>query len=404
MHMKCLNFIVVFILLTIIFSPIFLSHVEAQCESTNLSENSKRTRYNQSRPRIAVNGDVVHVVWEDNTQGSDIIYRRSNDGGNTWDSSVAITNNHASQQNPDITAYGDNVYVVWEDKRNFDKTGSDIYIKHSKDGGNSWEAEEQLTFNANQWDPRIAAYDKYVHLTWLDERNMASTNYDIYYRQSSDYGVSWNSEQRLTSNPSIQWRQSIAAYGDYVYVVYEDHREWHYPPGGSKGIIVYYARSADSGETWSTENRLPTEGAWQQYPDVAAIGNRVYITWSDFRAFFDTWLDIWIITSIDYGETWLNDTRITTDSKIQNYPRIAIDDETIHLVWQDLRDAEYSGMDLYYTSGDLSATNWEMPIKLSEYQWQYDQAITASNERAHIVWTDEQMWETNGKEVFHCSR
>ena len=62
------------------------------------------------------------------------------------------------------------------------------------------------------------------------------------------------------------------------------------------------------------------------------------------------------------------------------------------------------GMDLYYTNSDLSATNWETPIKLSEYQWQYDQAIAASSEQAHIVWTDEQIWDKNGKEVLYCSR
>ncbi len=351
-----------------------------------------------------MNNDIVHVVWEDNSEGSNILYRQSTDGGNTWASPIAITNNQASQQNPDIAVYGDNVYVVWEDKRNFDATGSDIYIKSSKDNGKSWESEEQLTFNANQWDPRIAAYDEYVHLTWLDERNMESANYDIYYKRSTDTGSSWDSEQRLTSDPSIQWRQSIAAYGDYVYVVYEDHREWHYPPGGSKGIIVHYARSADGGKTWSTENRLPTEGVWQQYPDVAVIEDRVYITWSDFRAFFDSWIDIWLITSIDNGETWENDTRITEDSKIQIFPRIAVADENVHLVWQDLRNAENYGMDLYYTNSDLSVTDWKTPIRLSEYQWQYNPAIAASNSQAHIVWTDEQFWETNGKEVLYCSR
>jgi hypothetical protein len=388
------------LLLTILSSPIFFGYSEAQCESKNLSEDI----YNQSKPRIAVNNDVVHVVWEDNSKGSNILYRQSIDGGNTWAAPTEITNNQANQQNPDIAVYENNVYVVWEDKRNLDKTGSDIYIKHSKDGGKSWETEEQLTPNANQWDPRIAAYDEYVHLTWVDERNMESTNYDIYYKRSTDAGSSWDSEQRLTSNPSIQWRQSIAAYGDYVYVVYEDHREWHYPPGGSKGIIVYYAISEDGGKTWSKENRLPTEGAWQQYPDVAAIEDRVYITWSDFRSFFDSWIDIWIITSTDNGKTWENDTRITDDIKIQIYPRIAVADEYVHLVWQDLRNAENYGMDLYYTNSDLSVTDWKTPIRLSEYQWQYHPAIDTSNNQAHIVWTDEQMWDTNGKEVVYCSR
>ena len=79
MHMKFLKFSLAFILLLVILSPTFLSQAEARCESKNLSENT----YNQSRPRISVNGEVVHVVWEDNRQGSKILYRRSTDGGNT---------------------------------------------------------------------------------------------------------------------------------------------------------------------------------------------------------------------------------------------------------------------------------------------------------------------------------
>ena len=120
--MRFTKFIMVLVLLPIILSPIFFGYTEAQCESKNLSENI----YNQSRPRVAVDEDVVHVVWEDNSQGSNIIYSRSTDGGNTWASPITITNNPAYQQNPDIAAYEENVYVVWEDKRNFDKNGSDI--------------------------------------------------------------------------------------------------------------------------------------------------------------------------------------------------------------------------------------------------------------------------------------
>jgi hypothetical protein len=398
--MKFYKFFLVILIIASILTSIYSVGATTWDESKNLSE----AEYSQIRPRIAVNEDIIHVVWEDNAKGS-IQYMRSVDGGNTWEPAIKLMDSDDVQQDPDIAVYGDNVYVVWEDQRNSATTGSDIYLKQSEDGGITWKAEEQLTINdADQWNPRIAAFDEYIHLTWLDERNMATANYDIYYRRSTTSGQSWDNEQRLSSDPSIQWKQSIAAYGNNVYVVYEDYREWHYPPGGSKGIIVYFASSTDGGESWSTDNRLPTEGTWQMYPDVAASENYVYITWTDFRGFFESWLDIWLTVSADNGETWSNNTRITTDSKLQDYPRISAVGKQFHIVWQDFRNANTTGIDIYYRKGSLNADykiDLETPIRLTESGWQYDQAITASNNEVHIVWTEEKLLETKGQEIFY---
>jgi hypothetical protein len=398
--MKFYKFFLVILIITSILTSIYLVGATIWDENKNLSE----AKYSQIRPCIAVNEDTIHVVWEDNEEGS-IQYRRSFDGGNTWEPVIKLIDSNAIQKNPDIAVYDDNVYIVWEDQRNSATTGSDIYLMHSEDGGVTWKAEEQLTTNkADQWNPRIAAFDEYVHLTWLDERNMAAANYDIYYQRSTTSGQTWNNEQRLTSDPSIQWKQSIAAYETNVYIVYEDYREWHYPPGGSKGIIVYYARSTDGGETWSTDNRLPTEGTWQMYPDVAASENNVYITWTDFRGFFESWLDIWLTVSEDNGETWLNNTRITTDNKLQDYPRLAAFGKQFHIVWQDFRNVNTTGIDIYYIKGNLNDNHeieLDTPIRLTESGWQYDQAIVASNSEVHIVWTDEKLLETKGQEIFY---
>ena len=395
----------VLLILVMIALPINSVNATTWSDGKNLTEEDSH----QMMPRIAMNGDTVHVVWEDNEQGSkSIIYKRSTDNGSTWGQAVKLTDNIANQQDPDIAVYEHNVYVVWEDQRNSATTGSDIYIMRSEDDGISWKNEEQLTTNeANQWNPRIAVFDEYVHLTWLDERNMATANYDIYYRRSISSGRTWDNEQRLTSDPSIQWKQSIDACGKLVYIVYEDYREWHYPPGGSKGIIIYYARSLDGGESWSTDNRLPTDGVWQLYPDVAVNEKYVFITWTDFRSFFESWLDIWFIAGTHEG-IWSNDTRITNDSKIQEYPRIAAYGEQVHIIWQDLRNEPTSGTDLYYMKVGCKwlpccnySINLETPIRLTESKWQYDQAIAASKDQVHIVWTEEELLEMKGQEIFY---
>ncbi|MCW4032033.1 MAG: hypothetical protein NWF08_01390, partial [Candidatus Bathyarchaeota archaeon] len=75
-----------------------------------------------------------------------------------------------------------------------------------------------------------------------------------------------------------------------------------------------------------------------------------------------------------------------------------------HIVWQDFRNANTTGIDIYYRKGSLNADykiDLETPIRLTESGWQYDQAITASNNDVHIVWTEEKLLETKGQEIFY---
>ncbi|MBS7623782.1 hypothetical protein KEJ39_08980 [Candidatus Bathyarchaeota archaeon] len=392
------------LLIVIAVTASFLLRVHA---STWLGGNLSFDPDDQSNPQVVVSGAAVHVVWEDSSVADGgsrgIMYIRSVDGGETWSDSVRITGVEADPRDPDVAAYGDYVYIVWEDRRDFATTGSDIYMRRSGDGGVTWEPEQRLVTNkANQWDPRVAAYGEYLHLTWLDERNMAEANYDIYYRRSATSGRTWDDEQRLTSNPYIQWRQSIAACGDYVYVVYEDYRDWHYPPGSSRGVLAYYARSVDTGASWSTENKLPTNGSWQLYPDVAATGNDVYIAYTDGRDFSKSKLDIWLIHSRDNGESWSEETRVTDDPAIQEYPRIATSSRGVEVVWQDHRNMKESGMDIYCRSR-LYGGDWEDPSRLTEDGWQHQPDVASSDDRVYVVWTDESLLSTNGQEVFYMT-
>ena len=396
----CPKFILALIVLIIISSSVYSIHSTAFPDSRNLTEDS----FNQSRPRVAVSGNTIHVVWESNRftsgLGSDIFYRKSADGGNTWEQAVRLTDKSEKRRDPDVATYGNNVYVVWADERNSATTGSDIYIRRSEDNGVTWKPEEQLTYEANQWDPRIVASSEFVHLTWLDERNMATANYDIYYRRSPTSGRTWEGEQRLTSDPSDQWRQSVAASRNYVYVVYEDHRLWRYPPG-SAGTLIYYARSTDAGASWSTENKLPTNGTWQFFPDVAAKEDSLYVAWSDGRNYSKTKRDIWFISSANHGGSWSNETRITSDLATQEYPRITVTGKDLYIVWQDLRNELTTGMDLYYRKGEQYGTDWTAEFGLTENQWQYNPAVASSGTQVHIVWTDERLWTTGGQEIFY---
>ena len=65
----------------------------------------------------------------------------------------------------------------------------------------------------------------FVHVVWQDERD---GNSEIYYKRSTDGGVSWGSDIRLTNNTSYSEGACVSVSGQIVYVVWFDYRDGHY--------------------------------------------------------------------------------------------------------------------------------------------------------------------------------
>lgn len=69
-------------------------------------------------PSIAVSGNNVYVVWDSVTPGPplpgrevDVLYRRSTDGGGTFGSTINLSNNIAISVLPSLAASGTTVYI-----------------------------------------------------------------------------------------------------------------------------------------------------------------------------------------------------------------------------------------------------------------------------------------------------
>jgi hypothetical protein len=104
-----------------------------------------------------------------------------------------LTNNPGESEHPKLVVQGDILHLVWRDNRD----GSyEVYYKRSTDGGQSWSAATRLTKNPRQsfW-PVLAVCDNFVLLLWCDERDGTQA---LYYMFSSDGGNSWSDEERLT--------------------------------------------------------------------------------------------------------------------------------------------------------------------------------------------------------------
>ncbi|MBK7255283.1 MAG: T9SS type A sorting domain-containing protein [Ignavibacteria bacterium] len=222
-------------------------------------------------PSVTVSGPAVHVVWFDNRDGNEeIYYKRSLDFGGSWGTDIRMTNNSAISRNPSVTASGSAAHVVWEDNR---EGNWEIYYKGSIDEGVNWDPDTRLTNNtANSWYPSVSSSGSDVHIVWSDDRD---GNLEIYYKGSINKGVNWDADTRLTNNSAASRTPSVSVSGQAVHVVWDDRR------GGASGEI-YYKRSTDAGVSWIADTQLTVNFA-SQNPSVSVSGTAVYVVWKDYR-------------------------------------------------------------------------------------------------------------------------
>ena len=271
---------------------------------------------------IAVSGDTVHVVWNDNRTGLwGLYYKRSTDVGMSWSQDTLLTPN-GNIGPTTICSDGSALHVAWSDARD----GNDeIYSMHSSDGGTTWSADSRLTFDSALSEyPSIAASGSTVHVAWWDSRDI---DWELYYKRSTDGGSTWEADERLTDSPGYSQSPSIGASGSSVHVVWFDDRD------GNQEI--YYKRSTDAGLTWSADSNLTNDPASQGVPCIAVSGSNIHTVWNDYR---DGNFEIYYKFSTDGGTSWSSDERLTTDAGTSWSPSLAVSGTAINVVWGDTRD------------------------------------------------------------------
>ena len=341
----------------------------AEIRLTNAAGNSKE-------PSVAVSGNNVHVVWFDSRDGNDeIYYRRSLDGGATWGADTRLTDNSSVSDNPSIAVSGNIVHVAWYDQRDGD---AEIYYKRSLDGGATWGADTRLTdCLGNSYTPSIAVSGNTVHVAWHDNRTPG--NEEIYYKRSTDGGTTWDADTRLTNAGGSSALASIAVSGNTVHVAWQDERtigNWE----------IYYTHSTDGGVNFDPDTRLTDAAGVSKYPSIAVSGNAVHVAWQDERSGN---FQIYCKRSFDGGTTWGADTQIVNSPRLSERPSIAVSGNNVHVAWQDNRDEYYPRWEIYYKRSTDGGTAWGADTRLSYAPDNSEvPSIAVSGNYVHVAWQD----------------
>ena len=231
-------------------------------------------------PELAISGkNNVYVVWRENSPG-DIFFKRSIDGGKGFGKTINLSNNaeHSTGHKVAVSNDGNNVYVVWDDETT--QSGSnDIFFRRSSNGGTSFDNTINLSNNAGESrgsKVTTATSGKVtndnVYVTWVDDLSSPNAN-EILYLRSTNGGTSFGNTINLSNDPGNSLGPVAAAYGDnHFYIAwpsYDDHE-------------ILYKRSVNGGTSFGNTINLSNDPGKSAYALIAvSSNNNVNVLWKD---------------------------------------------------------------------------------------------------------------------------
>jgi hypothetical protein len=231
----------------------------------NLSNNNS-TSY---EPLVFSHDDNVYAVWTDYASNNEVLFRASHDNGQTFNSTISLSNNTSNSFGPDIFSNGKNVYVVWTDT--ISGSSNDILFTSSKDNGQTFNTSINLSNNnGSSTIPQLSSSGTNVYVTWMDT---SLGNIEIFSAFSIDNGQTFNTSINLSNSPGLSQLPQITSSGDNVYVVWQDKTPGIYD--------IFLASSNDKGQTFGSTINLSNNTGYSEYPQITSSGNNVYVVWSD---------------------------------------------------------------------------------------------------------------------------
>jgi len=269
-----------------------------------------------------VDGKTVYTSWLQNGK-SDIFVGKSTDFGATW-SVVEADHTNAGTDKPILAVRGPNVYVSY----NHTQTA---YVAVSHDGGATF-TQYKINKNAKLgWSlggGGVVTPNGNVFFAWAgyEQNGGAVGNVNLYVSKSSDAGATW-----ITTTVEVSKAPpDCAAYacgwaflGAQVVMTADTsgnlYALWNSNSADGSPNRVYFSRSTDNGNTWTTKADVSTApaGTHHNFPAIAATGaGNVRIAWMDARAAVplggqDRW-NVYYRSSADGGQSWSTEVDLTT--------------------------------------------------------------------------------------------
>src|SRR5919106_4460037 len=98
---------------------------------------------------MTVVGNAIYLAWSENItggeEGNEIFFSKSINGGITFSEKLNLSQNDDDSRNPSVAVYRNEVHVVWDDESVTPSHFSEILYRRSVDGGQTFEIARNLS-------------------------------------------------------------------------------------------------------------------------------------------------------------------------------------------------------------------------------------------------------------------
>src|SRR5918998_5844797 len=334
------------------------SATDTTTEVLNLSNNPGFSNH----PQIAAYDEKVHVAWIDDSLGNEeILLARSIDNGTTFSEAINLSNTtNTNSRNLELSSFENNVYAVWLDE---DEQGNGIILfRASNDGGETFgnpiPIARNVTTNNDFTFPKVAAYDNNVYVAWNVAEGWSTQGEGeiithLLYVKSSDQGNTFSPPVKLNNNGEKVGEAQLAAYNNAVYVV------WGSSPYDHVTSNLFFTKSTDNGNTFSNATEVKNNNFVNpSNVEIVVVGNnnseenggqslssspsseqvqepQLYITGQ--VPLSDQNEEIFLASSSDNGDTFNQiTTNLSNNSEFSECSSIAASANNIYVIWQDM--------------------------------------------------------------------
>ena len=370
--MKKIHVLSLFVILTIlVFSTNFRS-VEAVSSGFSTPINISSNHGDSILPQMAVSGNNVFVVWNDNSTGKyGILVTKSTDGGMTFGAPVDISRNIGTSSSPQFAVSGNDVYVVWQAKT----TGKyQIIFAKSTDGGATFSTPANISNNSGDSSyPKIVASGNNIYVTW--SFTVTKKDYDVLFTKSTDGGATFTTPANISNNSGDSGLPQLAVSGNNVYVAWENI--------GLGNFDVFVAKSTDNGNSFTFPVNVSNNEAPSGAPQIIASGNNIYVSWMDKTSGN---YDVFVAKSSNAGSIFGTPINVSKTLKDSGYQQMAASGTDIYVVWTETISNE--NYDVFFAKSTDGGSTFDAPVNISNNVGPSAWAQVTAQNNIYVAWED----------------
>jgi hypothetical protein len=268
-----------------------------------------------------------------------------------------FSNSAASDPGQVVIASGNNRFAVWQDTT---PGNSDIFFRRSTDNGVTWQPLVNLSNNPGpSISPQITVVGANVYIVWAQE-NAAGTTVDAFFIRSLNNGATWGPKVRISTADTdniFTTRPQVAASGAFVYVTWLDY-------GTAGSSEAFFRRSINNGGTFQGVVNISNSANVDHLNNIvalAAAGPNVYVAWDDFYGS----KDILLKRSTNNGGTFSAVKNLTNGGGVDAIgPDLVATGANLYAAWSDRLNATAS-YDVFFARSTNSGGTFSAKLNLS---------------------------------------